>query len=164
MARSRTRQAGRVRALTSSMNQWNNTSKLVYQMSLGSTQWWNFNLDNLDFSYWGYDVVPGLTQFKGRDNPGSGYKWNPHNRADVRLNSNFTWNTTGVMDQSQGIVDVRTIATHEIGHATGLAHPADCGPPLTNAEQFGVMFVDWTKKWVTRPDDDDGNKQLYGVP
>jgi hypothetical protein len=52
-------------ALTAAMNQWNSTSRLYYEASFGSTSWWNFNLDDQDFSYYGYQDMPGLTQIRG---------------------------------------------------------------------------------------------------
>lgn len=140
-------------ALAQAAGQWNNTSAVHYTASFESNQWWNFNLDNTDFAYYGFPDVPGLTQNQQINN-------GRHNRSDVHLNNNFNWNVDGVMNQAQRKVDVRTIAVHEIGHSTGLHHPSICGAMTAN-EVEAAMNPNWTTKRYTRTDDDAGNRALY---
>lgn len=70
----------------------------------------------------------------------------------IYFNSAFTWNTSGTMDQSARRADVRTIATHELGHHVYLNHPGACGA-MTTAETASVMHPNWTRKWGLRADD-----------
>ena len=85
-----------------------------------------------------------------------------HRTVDVVLSSDFTWNTSGFMDQATRRSDVWTILMHEAGHASGLAHPAVCGAGHPTAlEREGVMFVDWTTKHVPNSDDRAGIAGRY---
>lgn len=85
-----------------------------------------------------------------------------HERVTVVLSSDFTWNTSGIMDQASRRTDVRTILTHEAGHASGLAHPVVCGVGHPTAlERGGVMFVDWTTKHTPNSDDRAGIARRY---
>jgi hypothetical protein len=94
--------------------------------------------------------IPGITF------PGTGTQ-----NANVYLNSDFVWNTSGVMQQSTRRVDVRTVATHELGHVPILRHPGDCGA-MTSAEVAAVMHPNWTTKVTPNTDDRAGLKALYG--
>src|SRR5690349_18461810 len=46
-----------------------------------------------------------------------------HDQVEVIFNTDYSFNTTGVMNQARKQVDYHTIAVHEFGHATGLGHP-----------------------------------------
>jgi hypothetical protein len=85
-----------------------------------------------------------------------------HQRVTVVLSADFSWNTAGIMDQATRRTDVWTILMHEAGHATGLAHPAQCGfGHPTALERAGVMFVDWTTKHTPNADDRAGVAGRY---
>lgn len=85
-----------------------------------------------------------------------------HATVTIVLSSDFSWNTSGIMDQASRRTDVRTILTHEAGHASGLAHPAVCGAGHPTAlEMGGVMFVDWTTKQTPNSDDRAGIARRY---
>jgi hypothetical protein len=80
--------------------------------------------------------------------------------ANTYLNLDFAWNTGGTMNQSQGMADVRTVATHEFGHWLRLLHPSQCGT-VTNLEKAAAMTPDWTTKWNINGDDDSGIYSIY---
>jgi hypothetical protein len=85
-----------------------------------------------------------------------------HETVNVVLSSDFSWNTSGIMDQASRKTDVWTILMHETGHASGLAHPSDCGAGHpTTLERAGVMFVDWTTKQSPNSDDRAGIDLRY---
>jgi hypothetical protein len=85
-----------------------------------------------------------------------------HENVNVVLSSDFTWNTSGIMDQASRRTDVWTILMHEAGHASGLAHPVVCGVGHpTPLEREGVMFVDWTTKHTPNSDDRAGIARRY---
>ena len=85
-----------------------------------------------------------------------------HVTVDVVLSSDFSWNTSGIMDQASRRTDVWTILMHEAGHASGLAHPSVCGAGHPTAlEREGVMFVDWTTKHNPNSDDRAGIAGRY---
>ena len=46
-----------------------------------------------------------------------------HGVAYVNLSNQWTWNLTGAFSQTNRRADVRTVVTHELGHANGIAHP-----------------------------------------
>ena len=65
-----------------------------------------------------------------------------HTGGDLILSNRFTW-VSASQDIPNGRADVQTVAVHEVGHFTGLAHPwpAHCpdGSAYTAAEQASVM-------------------------
>jgi hypothetical protein len=145
-------------SLTSAMRQWNGISgsSLAYygpQFQSGAANP-EFQLYLNNFANSGLPDVPGITL-------GVGGSSGTHRTAEVLLNSRFSWNTAGTMNQAQRQVDVWTVAVHEMGHASGLAHPySDCGT-VTAAERASVMYVDWTRKRTTNSDDDAGIAAIY---
>ena len=85
-----------------------------------------------------------------------------HETVTVVLSSDFSWNTSGIMDQASRRTDVWTILMHEAGHASGLAHPIACGAGHPTAiERAGVMFVDWRTKHTPNSDDRAGIAARY---
>lgn len=72
--------------------------------------------------------------------------------ANTYLNSDWSWNTTGTMNQAQKKADVRTVTTHELGHWLRLLHPNQCHAPSAT-ELAAVMTPDFTKKWTINSDD-----------
>ena len=75
--------------------------------------------------------------------------------GSIFLNSAFTWNTSGTMNQANRQADVRTIMVHELGHEVYLNHPSSCGS-MTTDEVNAAMNPNWVKKWYTNPDDKAG--------
>ncbi|MQY03245.1 matrixin family metalloprotease [Actinomadura macrotermitis] len=113
-----------------------------------------FQIDRGNFQRLGLPDVPGIAV---------GSTTQRHRSTAVMLNSQFRWYTNGTMNQSQRKVDVWTIAVHEMGHASGLAHPypsSGCGQP-TQAEKAGVMYVTWKKKRYPNSDDKAGIARRY---
>jgi hypothetical protein len=85
-----------------------------------------------------------------------------HKTVTIVLSADFSWNTSGIMDQASRRTDVWTILMHETGHASGLAHPIACGAGHpTTVERAGVMFVDWTTKHTPNSDDRAGIAGRY---
>jgi hypothetical protein len=72
--------------------------------------------------------------------------------ANTYLNSDWTWNTTGTMNQAQMQVDVRTVTTHELGHWLRLLHPNQCHAPSAT-ENAAVMTPNFVQKWNLNSDD-----------
>ena len=83
-----------------------------------------------------------------------------HASSWMRFNTTFTWNTSGTMNQAQKQADVRTVALHEMGHASGLNHPSVCGA-MTSAEIASAMNPNWTAKWTVNSDDKAGIALRY---
>ncbi|MFY1653920.1 matrixin family metalloprotease [Solwaraspora sp. WMMB762] len=65
-----------------------------------------------------------------------------HSGGNLILSNRFSW-VNGSQNISGGVADVQTVAVHEVGHFTGLAHPwiGHCtdGTSYTPAEQASVM-------------------------
>ncbi|WP_212841888.1 matrixin family metalloprotease [Catellatospora sp. IY07-71] len=148
--------AGWQSAVSGAMHQWNgitNSSLALWGPIWNSgTANPEFVVDRVYFPSYGLPDVPGITL--GPATSGT------HTHAEVYLNTNFSWNTSGTMSQANRQVDVRTIAVHEIGHANGLHHPDACGAP-DSAEIASVMYVNWTKKQNTTADDKAGMASHY---
>lgn len=86
---------------------------------------------------------------------------NERTEADIVFNSARNWGAYGGPTQS-GIVDLRRVALHELGHALGLDHPNEAGqvfdPPLP------IMNSRITSNETLLPDDITGAQNLYGPP
>lgn len=105
----------------------------------------------------GFGGTPGLTYNSVQ---ASGQSSGTQMWANIYFNSNFSWNTSGTMDQSKSIADVRTVAVHEYGHLLTLLHPSSCGS-MTTAETNSAMNPNWTQKWNTNSDDRAGAAAMY---
>lgn len=102
-----------------------------------------------------FNGAPGITKstvFTGTTNLAATNTW---------LDPGWNWNTTGVMNQAQRKVDVKTVNLHEMGHWQRLLHPSDCAGGMTAAEVAAVMNPNWTKKWSTNSDDQDATRAQY---
>lgn len=97
----------------SSANAWNGIAGSTWSIA---GRVWGFNGPPSAGGWWyrqavaplSYGGAPGLTirSVSGGRNIS----------ANVYFNTAFTWNTTGTMNQAKSQADVRTIATHELGH------------------------------------------------
>jgi len=71
--------------------------------------------------------------------------------------SDFTWGDAGM---NSAFMDLQNIATHEIGHATGMAHPDDS---CTDETMFKFSQTgETTKRSLTSTGDIAGIQKLYG--
>jgi hypothetical protein len=73
--------------------------------------------------------------------------------ANVFLNPTWSWNLNGNFNEANKVADVRTVATHELGHQL-LDHPWLCGLPMNGPETASVMNANYTKKWTINADDE----------
>lgn len=71
-----------------------------------------------------------------------------------------TWSWTGGMNQSTKTVDIRTVATHELGHWGRLLHPDQCGS-MDSSEIASVMYPNFTVKWNPNSDDRAAMSTVY---
>jgi len=80
--------------------------------------------------------------------------------TDCRYNSDLTWSTAATSESSSSntIYDVRTIATHELGHTVGL----DDLYGYYNKDKIMYGYNDGSVKWYLRNGDKDGLTSLYG--
>ena len=78
--------------------------------------------------------------------------------ADVVFNDAFMW---GNATTSMGVMDLQNIATHELGHYTGLGHPA-LTVACSETSMFATATFDETKKSTLEPEDALCICELYG--
>ncbi len=81
--------------------------------------------------------------------------------APVFFNANVRWNAYDGFLRGDGVVDLRRVALHELGHVLGLVHPDDNGEFRTAIMNRRVSNLDRLQQ-----DDIDGLRFLYanGVP
>jgi hypothetical protein len=85
--------------------------------------------------------------------------WSPRSRQivefDMVFNDKYTWGDAGAF------MDVQNIATHEMGHAVGLAdiYTDSC----SEVTMFGYSWYGETKKQDLEPADIAGLQKIYGI-
>lgn len=82
-----------------------------------------------------------------------------HIASDIVFNSNRTWNSYRGAPRSE--IDFRRVALHELGHAIGLDHPDEDGPPQN---VFAVMNSIVGAADSLTADDRAGAAALYSTP
>lgn len=144
--------------LARSLRQWNRSgSVLRYRTPLYSPDWWHAR-------WMGMLARSPLLQAS----PGMARRWvhdGRHSGGQIILNADYRW-IRGRHDLRRGTADVQTVAVHEVGHFTGLAHPwpphcAD-GSAVTTGERRSVMTaVGAGKRRQLRADDVAAVRALY---
>lgn len=150
-------------------------SKMRTGLSNGLTQW-NRSGSTLRYSTPDYTSGWMIYAFRGSHSysplmgSAPGYaqtmvSGSTHSGGNLILSNRFSW-INGVQNISQGLADVQTIAVHEVGHFTGLAHPwiGHCtdGTPYTAAEQGSVMTtINVGVRRALNSDDIAGVTDLY---
>jgi len=148
-------------ALQASATAWNNIAGSTWSFNFSPrgtfgppfNGGWIYEQTNPPGGY--QNGAPGVTYFSYFTTGSSILTW-----SNSYLNPAYTWNLTGTLNQSQLQADVRTIATHELGHWLYLNHPDSCGT-MTTAEVAAVMWPNWTKKWAPTADDQAGIASIY---
>jgi hypothetical protein len=138
-------------SVAASINRWNGIT--------GSTLRYNAPVFNSYMDGFGFEIdrysfrALGLGDYAGMAN---GAQNASHSHVRVYLNADWKWNTAGTMSQAGRNVDVQTIVVHEVGHASGLAHPypevCGAGHP-TATEKLGVMYFNYTAKRIPNADE-----------
>lgn len=144
-------------AIQASANAWNGKANWTFRyVPYGQYGPYFGAVYRASFRSRGYPAVPGLTQHHVNS------AGQPANHS-MYLNSDFTWNLSGTMNQTYKKADVRTVVTHELGHFFILVHPNECTGTVTDAEKAAVMNPNWRTKWTPNSDDIAGLKSLHGA-
>ncbi len=97
------------------------------------------------FSYHSWPDVPGMT---ARRMSGSTIVEN-----DSWINTDFSWNNSGVMDKAARNCDYKTVMLHEFGHWIRLLEDT--------CHSSAVMWPNWTTKQALTQTDKDGLDYVY---
>lgn len=81
------------------------------------------------------------------------------NIATVFISNRWTWSNS--FDRANNVGHLRTVVTHEFGHAWGIAHPQDDGGSMTAAERNSVMNSNFTVKYVPNSADIAAMASMY---
>jgi hypothetical protein len=136
--------------LSGGLTQWNQSgSALVYNTPTYTTGWliYAFRGSHSYSPLMGSAPGIALTMVSG----------STHSGGELILSTQYTW-VNASQDINAGIADVQTVAVHEVGHFTGLAHPwpGPCtdGTSYTSAEQLSVMttIATGTRRFVNSDD------------
>ncbi|MFG1670548.1 matrixin family metalloprotease [Streptomyces sp. Y7] len=141
------------------LKQWNRSGSHLRYDSPVYTAGWQIYAFRASYSYTSLmGSAPGYAQAQ---RSGSG----THKGGTLYLSNRFTW-VNASQNISQKKADVQTVAVHEVGHFTGLAHPwaphcAD-GTAYTDAEKKSVMTAIPTgTRRALNSDDIAGVKAIY---
>lgn len=122
--------------LAASLAQWNQPSSVLRYNAPVYTSGWQIYAFRGSHSYSTLmGSAPGIA---------SGAQTNNRTSGELILSNQYTW-VNGSQNITGGTADVQTIAVHEVGHFTGLAHPwigsgaCSDGTTYTTAEQGSVM-------------------------
>jgi hypothetical protein len=102
-------------------------------------------VDKASFSVRGFPSYPGITMV--------GYSNGHLDYGTIYLNSDWSWNTSCILSQSQHQVDVLTVVLHEMGHVVSLNHDAN--------HPEAVMWPDYACKQHLSADELDGIGAMY---
>lgn len=144
--------------LRRALRQWNRSGSLLrYRAPLYSPDWWR--------AHW-HGMLTSSPLLQGT--PGVAHTFRSgahHTGGQLMLNADYRW-INGPHSIEHGTADVQTVAVHEVGHFTGLAHPwaphCEDGSPFTTGEERSVMnAIAVGKRRKLRADDVAGVRALY---
>lgn len=121
--------------LNGGLTQWNRSGSALRYNAPVYTSGWQIYAWRASYSY--TSLMGSAPGYAAAQRSGS-----THSGGTLYLSNRFTW-VNGSQDINAGKADVQTVAVHEIGHFTGLAHPwsPHCtdGTAYTDAEKKSVM-------------------------
>ncbi|MGA5204367.1 matrixin family metalloprotease [Streptomyces variegatus] len=144
--------------LNSGLKQWNRSSSALRYNSPVYTSGWQIYAFRASYSY--TSLMGNAPGYAAAQRSGS-----THKGGTLYLSNRFRW-VNGSQNISQGKADVQTVAVHEVGHFTGLAHPwpphCSDGSSYTNAEKKSVMTaVNTGTRRALNSDDIAGVRAIY---
>jgi hypothetical protein len=125
-----------------------NTGTVTYTSSVST-------YDNAAFQITRQDVRP----ITGSDDPAVTITGPGANIATVFISSRWTWSNS--FDRPNNVGHLRTVVTHEFGHAWGINHPDADNGSMTAVERNSVMNSNFTVKYVPNSDDIAAMASMY---